>query len=798
MAKHTPGRSDRGKRRTVPAPGRGRQRASKKAGTAPASARIDDDPSVVVYIHGIGRHLPADELKSEWDLGLFGRNRGGATRMAYWADIVHPRRERRAKASDGDAADLHTDAILADAGVSRRSAAAREYVETLRRRYGLEEVRTSRGPRTKVLPLPGVIREPIARAFLKSLVTDTAAYFFNPKTRAAIKQRLIEALPGPDTAITLVAHSQGSIVALEVLSAMPGLNVVKLVTIGSPLGVQEVQDQLDVRPGHKPFFVPTCVARWDNFADLLDPVALDKTLADEFSVSPQSHAVPRLVVPIVDRIVVNTHTRLRGFNPHSAIGYLSHPDVRKSVYDSTHFDPMARFVVARDVAEALGHDARHPVLIEVLEPGYPAVGENPAEQAVREGRSKLSIAERVSAAQADLEVLVRGIAKAARLPAAGIEAQVEAARIDPLRRFVAAHLTPSELRQVAERHRDFNVYAVWRSSAKSKLLHRSRSVLQADAALESYHASGARIRWAVLDTGIRSDHPHFSTGGARITAIWDCTKRGAPRPLASDTDADGHGSHVAGIIAGQGSDGDRKYAGVAPSAELVIYKVLDDRGEGEDAWIIKALDHIAAQNENNAHLAIHGLNLSLGGPYDSTVYGCGFTPICQELRRLWRSGVVVVVACGNEGQIDVQTRDGEVELNAPMSIGDPANLEDCIAVGSVNADRPHLYGVSAFSSRGPTSDGRCKPDVIAPGERITSVNARFRGEFRLYRTESGTSMAAPHVSGMIAAFLSVRREFIGRPDEVKKLLMDTCTDIGRDRQHQGRGIPNLMKMLLSV
>jgi subtilisin family serine protease len=301
----------------------------------------------------------------------------------------------------------------------------------------------------------------------------------------------------------------------------------------------------------------------------------------------------------------------------------------------------------------------------------------------------------------------------------------------------------------------------------------------------------------VLDTGIRSDHPHFAPGGrSRIAAIWDCTGRGAPKRLDRDRDKDGHGSHVAGIIAGGSDDG--RTQGVARDCELVVYKVLDDRGEGEDAWIIKALDHIAAQNENNAHLAIHGVNLSLGGPYDSTVYGCGFTPICQELRRLWRAGTVVVVACGNEGQIDVQTRNGDVELNAPMSIGDPANLEDCIAVGSVNADRPHLYGVSAFSSRGPTSDGRCKPDVVAPGERITSVNAAFSGGSRRYRVESGTSMAAPHVSGLIAAFLSVRREFIGRPDEIKALLMATCTDIGRDRQHQGRGIPNLMKMLLNV
>ena len=70
------------------------------------------------------------------------------------------------------------------------------------------------------------------------------------------------------------------------------------------------------------------------------------------------------------------------------------------------------------------------------------------------------------------------------------------------------------------------------------------------------------------------------------------------------------------------------------------------------------------------------------------------------------------------------TPNGAVELNSPMSIGDPANLEDCVAVGSVNADRPHLHGVSAFSSRGPTSDGRVKPDVVAPGERIMSANSR--------------------------------------------------------------------------
>lgn len=755
----------------------------------------DDGEAIVIYVHGIGRHLEPEDLKLEWDLALFGRDRKGATQMAYWSDIVHSRRGKIPTAA-GAADDLDPDAILAHAGVDPENADARAFVNEMLRSYGLDVDRQTSGPRKKVLPLPRFLREPISRAFLKQFIADTATYLFDEKKKTSIRKRLQSLLPGPKTPVTIVAHSQGSIVAVEVLAQAPDVNVVKLVTIGSPLGLQEVQDFLDLEPRRKPFFRPACIERWDNFADPFDPVALDKGLAGEFIVRPVAEGGLPLGRTVVDEMIVNSRTfRLRGFNPHSAAGYLAHPKVRRSVYDATHFDALARFVVARDVAEALAYDERHPVLIEVLEAGYAAVDETPAEHERREKAIGPSLHDRIARAAGDLETLIQNTARKQRVSAKDVRNRIDAARIDPLRRFVAAHLNPDELRLVAAQHQKFNVYAVWRSTAKRKLLHRSRAVLQADAALESYRASGTRIRWAVLDTGVRSDHPHFSD---RIASIWDCTKRGAPQRLDRDDDRDGHGSHVAGIIAGKSDSDGTHYSGVAPQADLVIYKVLNDQGDGEDAWIIKALDHITEQNENNAHLAIHGLNLSLGGPYDATVYGCGFTPICQELRRLWRSGVVVVVACGNEGQLEVQTRDGDMEINTPMSIGDPANLEDCIAVGSVNADRPHLYGISAFSSRGPTSDGRSKPDVVAPGERIMSVNARFRGKQRLYRAESGTSMAAPHVSGLLAAFLSVRREFIGRPDEVKKILLDTCTDIGRDRHHQGRGIPNLMKMLLSV
>jgi subtilisin family serine protease len=337
---------------------------------------------------------------------------------------------------------------------------------------------------------------------------------------------------------------------------------------------------------------------------------------------------------------------------------------------------------------------------------------------------------------------------------------------------------------------------VWKNSRKRKLLNRSAGVVHAPAARSAYPATGSGVTWAVLDTGVYAAHPHFKRY-RNIEDVWDCTRTGRPSRIARAKDADGHGTHVCGIIAGSqdappSGDGG-PYLGLAPEASLRVYRVLDDDGDGEDAWIIKALDHIAETNDRASSLVVHGVNLSLGGAFDPEVYGCGFSPICQELRRLWRQGVVVCVACGNEGQVRVETSDGEVDLNMALSVGDPANLEECIAVGSVNADRPHLYGISYFSSRGPTADGRAKPDVVAPGEWITSCSPDGR-----YVTMSGTSMACPHVSGLIAGFLSARREFIGRPDDVKRILLENCTDLRRDRYHQGAGIPNLMRMLEST
>jgi serine protease AprX len=133
-----------------------------------------------------------------------------------------------------------------------------------------------------------------------------------------------------------------------------------------------------------------------------------------------------------------------------------------------------------------------------------------------------------------------------------------------------------------------------------------------------------------------------------------------------------------------------------------------------------------------------------------------------------------------------------------------------ITVGATHRDMPHTYGVSYFSSKGPTGDGRVKPDLVAPGERITScaagdvlhdklfANVPTGDLLAAYVDRSGTSMAAPHVSGAIAAFLSVREEFIDQPERIKQIFLDSATSLGRIESFQGHGLIDLMRALQSV
>ncbi|MDJ0750598.1 MAG: S8 family peptidase [Woeseiaceae bacterium] len=774
-----------------------KKKVSKKKARKKRVARRRSDEPLIVYIHGIGAHPPKERFKAEWDLSLFGCDMGDRTRMAYWADILHSSKPGKKAASVADTPQsLDPATLLAEINVDPEDERALRTVQALADYLaadGGQAMPQGEGPGAKALPLPRFLRRPIAERLLRWFVKDTAAYFFDQNVRKRIKQRLIEQLPTSGQPFVLVSHSQGTIVAFEVLSELSRRAEVELfATMGSPLGIREVQDLIE-ESGFA-LEIPEDVRSWHNFADRLDPVALDAGLKSDFE--------PRGT--ITDHMVVNDRTKdLLRFNPHSSVGYLANNTVRSVIHHAYGFDSAGRFVVARDVAEGFaGVGVRQPVLIEALHPGYYALGETYGELAKREKAQPETLASLTGRIESLADSVRKEVRERAALEGADPDDAEEAARVMPLRKFVSARLTSDEIQTLACRPAELNVYAVWRSAEKQKLISRSLAPIKVDAARASYGAEGADITWAVLDTGARFDHPHFA-GNDTIIEVLNCTTADpAPVPITSagDADRDGHGTHVAGIIAGEADDENgRRMRGIAPRTRLLVYKVLDDNGFGEDAWIIKAIDDIYRRNDTGTGLRIYGANLSLGGPFDATVYGCGYTPICQELRDIWRQGVLVCVAAGNEGQVRVQTNFGETNLNTQISIGDPANLDDCIAVGSVNADKPHLYGISYFSSRGPTADGRLKPDVVAPGERIRSANAAMRPSGRdLYLAASGTSMACPHVSGMLAAFLSVRREFIGRPDEVKEILLKNCNDLGRDRYHQGAGLPNLMKMLLNT
>jgi subtilisin family serine protease len=246
-------------------------------------------------------------------------------------------------------------------------------------------------------------------------------------------------------------------------------------------------------------------------------------------------------------------------------------------------------------------------------------------------------------------------------------------------------------------------------------------------------------------------------------------------------------------------------AGLAPRAKLVSLKVLDDDGNGSSMNVVRALEHVRTELNGQKLIRVHGVNLSLGYEFDPEWFACGQSPLCVAVNRLVRSGVVVVVAAGNTGYGTLKSVQRLTSTGFAMSINDPGNAELPITVGSTHRDMPHTYGVSYFSSKGPTGDGRAKPDLVAPGERITSCGAgkaltkagKQSGD-PLYVEDSGTSMAAPHVSGVIAAFLSIRREFAGEPEQVKDIFTQSATSLGRERSFQGHGLVDLMRAIQSV
>jgi hypothetical protein len=257
-----------------------------------------------------------------------------------------------------------------------------------------------------------------------------------------------------------------------------------------------------------------------------------------------------------------------------------------------------------------------------------------------------------------------------------------------------------------------------------------------------------------------------------------------------------HGTHVAGIIGADksGHDKESEYgSGMCPDIRLYDFRVLGKTDEDTEFAVIAALQYIRYVNERHSFINIHGANLSLSIKHDVRNFACGRTPVCNECERLVESGVVVVAAAGNHGFQKFETKDGIFESYAAFSITDPGNGDGVITVGSTHGTWPQTYGVSFFSSRGPTGDGRLKPDLVAPGERVQSTVLNHD-----WGPESGTSMAAPHVSGAAAMLLARYDELVGQPRRVKKILCDSATDLGRERSFQGHGMLDVLRAFQSI
>lgn len=278
-------------------------------------------------------------------------------------------------------------------------------------------------------------------------------------------------------------------------------------------------------------------------------------------------------------------------------------------------------------------------------------------------------------------------------------------------------------------------------------------------------ANGSGLTVAVVDTGL-SRHPGLNKStdgknGDRIVA-WVDFVDGANHPQ----DPNGHGTHIAGIIANTQVGPDDEWNGMAPGVNLAGVRVLNDEGYGTYEQVIQGIQWVI---ENKDEYGIRVMNLSLLSSVQSPYWA---DPLNQAVTRAWQAGIVVVVAAGNNGP-------------DPMSISVPGNNPYAITVGAFTDNyTPEDWSddyLTPFSAAGPTLDAFVKPDIIAPGAHMTapmmpntavSRNHTANRVSANYFSMAGTSQSAAVVSGVAALMLSENPGLT--PDQVKYRLQITA------------------------
>lgn len=278
---------------------------------------------------------------------------------------------------------------------------------------------------------------------------------------------------------------------------------------------------------------------------------------------------------------------------------------------------------------------------------------------------------------------------------------------------------------------------------------------------------GRNIGIAILDTGITT-HVDLAEN---IIGFGDFVN--GRKNIYDDS---GHGTHVAGILAGTGKLSHGVYAGMAPEASLLSAKVLDDSGNGMVEYVMEGIRWVLAQQRRKN---IRIVNISVG-----TQPGLDKTEeerLLEGVEQLWDAGMVVVVSAGNYGP-------------GPGTVAVPGSSRKVITVGAVDLAGKRggkSRGKWDYSGRGPTEECIMKPDVVAPGTFITSCNADYRSRFRKpYTVKSGTSMATPVVSGAIACLLSKYPDMTNV--EVKLKLRESCVP---SQDTQGWGMLHVERLL---
>jgi hypothetical protein len=293
------------------------------------TAETEPRASRAVYIHGVGNKVAHNELKNLWDEYIFERKMGKLTSMAYWADIRYPaplpspgaqRLLEEHRVTEPQIGAWSDEALIEEARSIAREfePGADEFLEGLARsllnsaadvereqtQLSVEQI----GP--EVLPWP--IRGPAFRWFVRTFLKDAGAYFFSPQGEE-MRARLHRALDGGTGPVALVGHSLGSIISYEVLheAAGSGTDVALFVTIGSQLGVKEVQDQIS-----RPLEVLPSVRVWRNFLDRWDIGSFRQLLSNEFS------PIGRIKDAWVDNPASGSHAES---------GYLTLPLVRRTI-----------------------------------------------------------------------------------------------------------------------------------------------------------------------------------------------------------------------------------------------------------------------------------------------------------------------------------------------------------------------------------------------------------------------------------------------------------------------------------